>query len=62
MKVEMYFAVKVAVEEAFSWSITSRRDDAWREELGASDFSVRAMLFGIWDMPALPFTVGFVID
>ena len=43
------------------WRTTSLRADKWQSELGASEYLVRAIRYGIRDMPAVPFTDGLVL-
>lgn len=43
------------------WRGTSLRADAWRSELKASEYLVRAVRYGIRDMPSVPFTDGLVL-
>lgn len=50
MTMELELAVRVAVEKAVSCSTTSKRADAWREEIGALEFLPKAVRFGIQDM------------
>lgn len=44
------------------WADTSRRADAWRQELGATEFECRAIKYGIVDMPCVPFERGWVLS
>lgn len=43
------------------WRATARRADKWQSVLGASDYEVRMVRFGIRDMPTVPFTKGVVM-
>lgn len=43
------------------WKGTSGKADRWAAELGASAYVVRALKFGIRDMPAVPFKEGVVM-
>lgn len=40
---------------------TSIRADPWRSELGASEYLVRTIRYGISDMPLVPLMEGVVI-
>lgn len=43
------------------WRGPALKADAWRSELGASEFLCRAIRYGIRDMPTVPFTEGRVL-
>jgi hypothetical protein len=42
------------------WRKRAKRPDRWRD-VGASEYEVRAIRFGILDLPSVPFTYGFVL-
>lgn len=42
------------------WADTRRCAQVWRT-IGASEFAVRMMMFGMWDPPTRPFTQGQVL-
>lgn len=50
MTMELELEVRVAVEKAVSCSKTSKRADAWREEVGALEFLPKDVRLGIQDM------------
>lgn len=62
MTAEMELEDGRATADVASWRVTAKRADAWREELSASEFVVRAIRFGIRDMPKIPFEAGFVMS
>lgn len=43
------------------WYGVARKIDAWRSELGASEYLCRALRYGIREMPSVPFTGGTVL-
>jgi hypothetical protein len=42
------------------WRRTALRADRWRD-MGATEYEVRAIRFGILDLPSIPFTSGVVL-
>lgn len=43
------------------WWKTALRADAWRQNLGSSEYLVRAIRFSIMDRPMRPFVDGLVL-
>lgn len=43
------------------WRGTYVRAEAWRSVLGASEYLVRAVKYGILDLPVIPFTEGLIM-
>lgn len=43
------------------WRRTALSSDAWRSELGASEYLTRAIRYGILDLPTVPFEDGLVL-
>ena len=44
------------------WRKTALRAILWHQDLGASEYLVRAIRFGILDRPTMPFTEGIVLE